>query len=324
MTKLERLSLYYNNLHHLDSYIFYGLHNLKYLDLERNELSDLAWNTFKGLTNLWYLDLDNNKIQNLDAQHIQDLKQLKYFFAKNNNISKIESGFIKNFNAICVQFLYFENNRCGVESFFDANSCKRINSTSCEVYEIERLTVREKRHFAETEKELQVLRYQVRSYKELSKNDMLAISDFKNQLTDAKHTIQVLEFQLKNGKSHSETLTGQILTFSAKRQKDQEIINALVSERDDVKFLNGYLQNELRLLKSQDWKFQEARLENERLNKRVRQLTDQLDVTKQDLSKLKSKRAENSRIMRSLVNEIENRRMCFNLNDYDRKHADEV
>ncbi len=159
LVKLERLSLYYNNLQSLDSYIFYGLTKLKYLDLERNNLTNLAWNLFKGLSNLWYLDLDNNRIQNLDAQHLKDLQQLRYFFAKNNNISSIENGFLADFNSICVQFLYFENNRCGIESFFDSKGCKRINSTTCDVYETERMSVKYKRQIAEAEKELQVLRY---------------------------------------------------------------------------------------------------------------------------------------------------------------------
>ncbi len=149
----------------------------------------------------------------------------------------------------------------------------------------------------------------------MSKNDMLAIADFKQQLTNAKQTIQVLEFQIKSGNSHKEVLTSEVLTFSAKRQKDQEIIDAVISERDDLKFLNVFMENELRLLKGQDWKFQESKLENERLRRRVSELVGELSMARGNLTELRSKRAENSRIMRSLVNEIEARKNCFSLKD---------
>lgn len=157
LEKLERISLFFNRLIHLDAYTFIGLSNLKYLDLERNQLTNLSANTFKGLNNLWYLDMDNNNLTQLEAHILTDLDNLKYFFAKNNNISMIENGFIQRFNELCVNFLYFESNHCNLEHKFD-NSCIRIEATSCDLFNYEKITLKRLKIWKDNEEELQILR----------------------------------------------------------------------------------------------------------------------------------------------------------------------
>ncbi len=133
-------------------------------------------------------------------------------------------------------------------------------------------------------------RYQVRSYKEISKNDLSIIEDLKKQLEVLRVQNSFLSTEAKNHKLERDTLTSQILNFSAKRLKDQEIIDTLVSERDDVKFLNGYLEDELKLLRGIDWDYQKAILQNEVLKKEVNDLKLELSMLRGSLSESKAKR----------------------------------
>jgi Leucine-rich repeat (LRR) protein len=163
LAKLERISLYFNYITHLDSYTFFGLSSLNYLDLERNQISNIQPNTFKGLKSLWYLDLDSNNLTQLNKGVLSDLKILKYLFLKNNNISLIEKGFIQNINELCLNFFYFENNRCLIEHQFShqlnqTSGCIRINATSCDEFHYERITTRKQQQRNDNEKELQILR----------------------------------------------------------------------------------------------------------------------------------------------------------------------
>ncbi len=163
LSKLERISLYFNYITHLDPYTFYGLTNLKYLDLERNQITQVQSNTFKGLKSLWYLDFDSNNLTQLNTDILSDLKMLKYFFVKNNNITFIENGFIERFNKLCLNFFYFQNNRCLIDHQFSqlnqSAGCIRINSSTCELFHYEKITARKQQQWVENEKEIQILRY---------------------------------------------------------------------------------------------------------------------------------------------------------------------
>jgi len=132
-----------------------------------------------------------------------------------------------------------------------------------------------------------------------------------------------LTAEAKNHKLERETLTNQIISFSAKRQKDQEIIDTLVSERDDVLFLNGYLEDELKILRQKDWEYQKAGLQNEVLKKEVSGLNLELSMLRGNLTEFKAKRQINGRIMRSLMSEVEKKK-CSKLNTIDLEKLSEA
>ncbi len=142
----------------------------------------------------------------------------------------------------------------------------------------------------------------MRSYKEISKNDLSIIEDLKKQLEVLRVQNSFLSTEAKNHKLERDTLSSQILNFSAKRLKDQEIIDTLVSERDDVKFLNGYLEDELKLLRGIDWDYQKAILQNEVLKKEVNDLKLELSMLRGSLSESKTKRHINLKWLGNKVN----------------------
>ena len=80
-----------------------------------------------------------------------------------------------------------------------------------------------------------------------------------------------------------------------KRHKDQEIINMLISERDDIKFLNTYLEEEIAEFKKKEWLFQKTKLNNEILKKQIHDLTLEINMLQGNLTMFKIRRQRKSR-----------------------------
>ncbi|XP_037382247.1 toll-like receptor 3 [Talpa occidentalis] len=90
---LEYFSLEYNNIGHLSSYSFYGLSNVRYLNLRRSftkqsnalaalpKIDDFAFQWLKGLE---YLDMDDNNFPNIGRNMFTGLIKLKYLHLSNS------------------------------------------------------------------------------------------------------------------------------------------------------------------------------------------------------------------------------------------------
>ena len=63
--KLQRLSIYQNQLTFLPAESFKGMVSLRYLDLGENQLTSLAPDVFADLVNLEELTLKNNQLSSL-------------------------------------------------------------------------------------------------------------------------------------------------------------------------------------------------------------------------------------------------------------------
>ena len=125
---------------------------------------------------------------------------------------------------------------------------------------------------------------------------MKIIDGFKKELEEEREDNRHLRFQLKNNSVYQKNLTKQLDMFNNKRQKDQEIIDKLVSQRDDLKFLVSYLEEEMVELKKKDWLLQQSKIENELLKKDMSTLREEmnllrseLNIIKKDKRKLKSR-----------------------------------
>lgn len=92
--KLKNLSLAYNAIEELPSYVFDELSSLTELDLSYNLISDLTEEPFFNLTNLRVLRLNNNRIKDLNGA-VNNLKDLKHLYVRGNMIQNIDDESLK-------------------------------------------------------------------------------------------------------------------------------------------------------------------------------------------------------------------------------------
>ncbi|CAF0931490.1 unnamed protein product [Brachionus calyciflorus] len=90
MTKMQELSLAFNNLKSLSVDFFESFINLKTLDLHNNNLESIKKDWFRNLNNLERLELNWNKIRSLEPGVFVNLINLKYLSLHDNKMDWVK------------------------------------------------------------------------------------------------------------------------------------------------------------------------------------------------------------------------------------------
>ena len=108
LINLKQLDLSYNSINHLNANVFKHLVNLIELDLSECELTSVDLNAFRGLSKLESLDLLQNRIEEMSEEHFKDLVNLKKLNLDQNPFiyRKDIAKFYSNLNLTDLNFHY--------------------------------------------------------------------------------------------------------------------------------------------------------------------------------------------------------------------------
>lgn len=115
-------------------------------------------------------------------------------------------------------------------------------------------------------------RYQVRSFREMSNNERETINELNQQLSFLKQKNGLLDHENNHTQHEIAILKHEAKVFSSRRMKDQKLIENLLSECDDIKFMNMFLEEEIQKYQNNDIHLQRATLLNQLLRQEVESL----------------------------------------------------
>jgi Leucine-rich repeat (LRR) protein len=102
--ELENIDLSYQKINRIEYDTFYGLKNIKTLNLSNNEIDTLDPILFKDLFLLENIDLSNNKLNKIIPGILHGLPYIKNINLKNNKNLLLENfeknNYLKNINFI--------------------------------------------------------------------------------------------------------------------------------------------------------------------------------------------------------------------------------
>ncbi|KAH8334965.1 hypothetical protein KR074_011934 [Drosophila pseudoananassae] len=87
ITRLQKLTLKYNNISHVPLGSFSGLEHLERLDVSHNNISHLPHGVFHGLHNLQWLFLVNNHLRQFPMEQLRFIRRLEWLVLSRNRLT---------------------------------------------------------------------------------------------------------------------------------------------------------------------------------------------------------------------------------------------
>ena len=108
LSKLEYLSMDFNEIDSIDADSFKDLIKLEFLKLNNNQIKKIDQIFFQSLGNLWQLRLGYNQIEVLDEKSFDNLRNIRNIELSNNELNTIPANLFKN-NLKLEKIFLFDN-----------------------------------------------------------------------------------------------------------------------------------------------------------------------------------------------------------------------
>ena len=137
LKKLEEIHIKWSAVPNIGAHSFWGLKNLKVLNLTHNSLSTLMDSNFKGVGSLKHLDLSYNEIQSVPSAAFRYVKHLHSLNLSHNKIKQLVTRIF--FGLTRLEHLDLSDNPLGSivpELFSDTPVLKKLSCAACQLEEI--------------------------------------------------------------------------------------------------------------------------------------------------------------------------------------------
>lgn len=134
LRRLEEIHIISSSVPNIGAHSFWGLKDLKVLNLTHNSLSTLMDTNFKGISGLKHLDLSYNLIESVPSAVFRDVKHLHSLSLAHNRISNLVTRIF--FGLTRLEHLDLSFNPLGElkpEIFSDVPSLKKLSCAACKL-----------------------------------------------------------------------------------------------------------------------------------------------------------------------------------------------